>query len=91
MKKSIAFFVSSNGLGHLERVRRVAYLLQNDYRVTIYCTQWQWDFLIKTGHHEQIMAMVKFIEPNNLPQDPSLFFLYKFLDLSIKYIFPFNS
>ena len=65
-KKSIAFFVSSNGVGHLERVRRVASFLQNHFRVTIYCTQWQWDFLLKTGHHDQLLAMVKFIEPNNL-------------------------
>lgn len=41
MKKSIAFYTCTNGLGHYKRVSEVALYLANDYNVTIYCSKTQ--------------------------------------------------
>jgi len=40
-KKSLAFYVCSNGLGHYKRVYEVASLLCSDFDITIYCTEFQ--------------------------------------------------
>lgn len=63
--KTIGFFVSSNGLGHLERVQRVVNFLNSDeFEITIYCTKWQYDFLSKS--HPNLSCNYIFVESNNL-------------------------
>jgi len=42
-KKSLAFYVCSNGLGHYKRVYEIARLLLYDFDITIYCTKNQRD------------------------------------------------
>ena len=43
MKKSIAFFSCSNGLGHFSRVLKISKYLANDFEITIYCEKFQYD------------------------------------------------
>ena len=43
MKKKLAFFVCSNGLGHFSRVLKISKYLTSVYDVDIYCEQFQHD------------------------------------------------
>ena len=43
MKKTLAFFTCSNGLGHFSRILKISEYLQNDFDITIYCEKFQHD------------------------------------------------
>ena len=43
MKKKLAFFVCSNGLGHFSRVLKISKYLTSVYDVDIYCEKFQYD------------------------------------------------
>lgn len=45
MKKSIAFYCCTNGLGHYKRVTEVSQYLLKDFEVTVYCSKSQADKL----------------------------------------------
>jgi len=43
MKKTLAFFTCSNGLGHFSRILKISEYLQNEFDITIYCEKFQYD------------------------------------------------
>ena len=43
MKKTIGYFVCSNGYGHFVRTLNICKHLQTDYNITIYCEKYQYD------------------------------------------------
>lgn len=64
MKKSIAFYCCTNGLGHYKRVYEVAKNLKKIYDVTIYCNRAQ---AIKIGFLDEVNY--KFYEVDNIRWD----------------------
>jgi len=69
IKKSLAFYCCSNGIGHFKRVNEISRYLTQNWNVTIYCTQFQLEKIGRVENVKYILYTVNNIDWAKLLQN----------------------